>query len=158
MTKIVQPQFDIAAEFARRDDVVVLASSLALGARIARDKFQRRVACPTRSRRRPHGGPAASRRYERRRPEKTPLHKIISENLESWLEPSAIAALTKIFLDEIERLLCAAELMARVGEEFPLECPACGGDIRLREDGRQEPAHFEPEVRKRKKARMASPA
>jgi len=21
--------------------------------------------------------------------------------------------------------------MARVGEEFPLECPACGGDIRL---------------------------
>ena len=40
----------------------------------------------TRSRRRPHGGPAASRRYERRRPEKTPLHKIISENLESWLE------------------------------------------------------------------------
>ena len=26
-----------------------------------------------------------ARRYERRRPEKTPLHKIISENLESWL-------------------------------------------------------------------------
>ena len=26
-----------------------------------------------------------SRRYERRRPEKTPLHKIVSENLESWL-------------------------------------------------------------------------
>ena len=41
---------------------------------------------PARSRRRPHGGPAASRRYERRRPEKTPLHKIISENLENWLE------------------------------------------------------------------------
>jgi len=51
-----------------------------------------------------------------------------------------------------------AKLMARVGEEFPLECPNCGGDIRLREDRRQEPAHFEPEVRKRKKARMASPA
>jgi len=48
--------------------------------------------------------------------------------------------------------------MARVGEEFPLACPTCGGDIRLREDGRQEPAHFEPEVRKRAKARMASPA
>jgi hypothetical protein len=45
-----------------------------------------------------------------------------------------------------------------VGEEFPVECPNCGGDIRLREDGRQEPAHFEPEVRKRGKARMASPA
>ena len=41
---------------------------------------------PGRIRRRPHGGPAASRRYERRRPEKTPLHKIVSENLESWLE------------------------------------------------------------------------
>jgi hypothetical protein len=24
-----------------------------------------------------------------------------------------------------------AKLMARVGEEFPLECPTCGGDIRL---------------------------
>ena len=48
--------------------------------------------------------------------------------------------------------------MARVGEEFPLECPGGGGDIRLRVDHRQEPAHFEPEVRKRKKARMASPA
>jgi hypothetical protein len=48
--------------------------------------------------------------------------------------------------------------MARVGEEFPLQCPNCGGDIRLRGDGRQEPAHFEPEVRKREKARMASPA
>ena len=41
---------------------------------------------PGRIRRRPHGGPAASRRYERRRPEKTPLHRIVSENLESWLE------------------------------------------------------------------------
>ena len=38
-------------------------------------------------------------------------------------------------------------------------CPNCGGDIRLREeDGRQEPAYVEPEVRKREKARMASPA
>ena len=51
-----------------------------------------------------------------------------------------------------------AKLMARVGEEVPLKCPNCGGDIQLREDGRQEPAHFEPEVRKRAKARMASPA
>ena len=33
------------------------------------------------------------------------------------------------------------KLMARVGEKFPLECPACGGDIRLRGDCRQEPAH-----------------
>ena len=41
---------------------------------------------PARSRRRPHGRPAASRRYERRRPEKTPLHEIVSENLESCLE------------------------------------------------------------------------
>ncbi len=48
--------------------------------------------------------------------------------------------------------------MARVGEELPLECLACSGDIRLRETGRQEPAHFEPEARTREKARMASPA
>jgi len=34
---------------------------------------------------RPHAGPAASRRYERRRPEKTPLYKIVSECLEGWL-------------------------------------------------------------------------
>jgi hypothetical protein len=40
---------------------------------------------PARSHLRQHGGPAAFRRYERRRPEKTPLHKIVSENLESWL-------------------------------------------------------------------------
>jgi len=51
-----------------------------------------------------------------------------------------------------------AKLMARVGEESPLECPSCGGDIRLRGAGLQETAHFEPEVRKRKKAWMASPA
>ena len=41
---------------------------------------------PARSRRRPKGVPAASRRYERRRPEKTPLHRVVSENLESWLK------------------------------------------------------------------------
>ncbi|MEX1075495.1 MAG: hypothetical protein WED27_03475 [Pirellulales bacterium] len=39
----------------------------------------RRFSCP-------HAVPAPSRRYERRRPEKTPLHKVVSENLESWLE------------------------------------------------------------------------
>jgi hypothetical protein len=48
--------------------------------------------------------------------------------------------------------------MAWVGEEFPLKCPNCGGDIRLRGDCRLEPAHFEPEVRSSKKARVASPA
>ena len=44
------------------------------------------AAFPARPRLRPHAGPAPARRYERRRPEKTPLHKIVSENLESWLE------------------------------------------------------------------------
>ena len=28
----------------------------------------------------------ASHRYERRRPEKTPLHRVVCENLESWLQ------------------------------------------------------------------------
>jgi hypothetical protein len=40
-----------------------------------------------------------------------PCHKAAN-----WVGPAAIAW---------------AKLMARVGEEFPLECPACGGDIRL---------------------------
>jgi hypothetical protein len=40
-----------------------------------------------------------------------------------------------------------AKLMARVGEGFPLECPNCGGDIRLRADRRQDPAHFEGRVK-----------
>ncbi len=51
-----------------------------------------------------------------------------------------------------------ATLMPRVGEKLPFACRHCGGDIRLRVDGPQERAHVEPEVRKRKKARMASPA
>jgi hypothetical protein len=42
--------------------------------------------CGFPARPRPHAGPAPRRRYERRRPEKTPLHRIVSENLESWLE------------------------------------------------------------------------
>jgi hypothetical protein len=44
------------------------------------------AAFPLRLRLRPHAGSAPARRYERRRPEKTPLHRIVSENLESWLE------------------------------------------------------------------------
>lgn len=51
-----------------------------------------------------------------------------------------------------------ATLMARVGEKLPFACRHCGGDIRLRVDGPQERAHVEPEFRKRKKARIASPA
>ncbi len=30
----------------------------------------------------------------------------------------------------------AFKLMARVGDEFPLACPGCGGNNRLRRDGR----------------------
>jgi hypothetical protein len=33
-----------------------------------------------------HGGPTPSRRYERHRPEQTPLHRVVSERLESWLQ------------------------------------------------------------------------
>lgn len=35
---------------------------------------------------RPHGGPTLSRRSQRRHPAKTPLDRVISENLERWLE------------------------------------------------------------------------
>ena len=41
---------------------------------------------PARLRPRPHAGPAPRRCYERRRSEKTPLHKIVSDNNASWLE------------------------------------------------------------------------
>ena len=44
------------------------------------------------------------------------------------------------------------------GRSFLLRALGCGGDIRLTVDSWQEPAYFEPEVRKRAKARMASPA
>jgi hypothetical protein len=44
-----------------------------------------RTAFPARPSSRPHAGPAPSRRYERRRPEQTPLYKIVSECLEGWL-------------------------------------------------------------------------
>jgi hypothetical protein len=63
----------------------------------------------------------------------------------------------KLFSHDTSRIAWA-KLMARLGEESPFACPGCGGDIRRRVGGRQEPAHFEPEVRKREKARMASPA
>ena len=49
------------------------------------------TASPTRPKVRPHVGTASSRRYERRRPEKTPLYKIVSEHLEGWLENRAVA-------------------------------------------------------------------
>jgi len=51
-----------------------------------------------------------------------------------------------------------AELMAWAGAEFPLQGRACGGDIRFGGDGRQEPAPFEPEVRKWAMGTMALPA
>ena len=49
------------------------------------------TASPTRSKVRPHVGTASSRRYERRRPEKTPLYKVVAEHLEGWLENRAVA-------------------------------------------------------------------
>jgi hypothetical protein len=56
---------------------------------------------PARSRRRPHGGPEASRRYERRRPE--------------------------IFLDEVERLLCAAAGVPEAANTPRASRPRLGG-------------------------------
>jgi hypothetical protein len=100
---------------------------------------------PARSRRRPHGGPAASRRYERRRPEKTPLHKIVSENLESWLawREAAERPVPGYVEDELRGylecgLLCFGFARARCagcGQGFVVAfsckgrgvCPACNG-------------------------------
>ena len=100
---------------------------------------------PARPRLRPHGGPAASRRYERRRPEKTPLHKIISENLESWLEwrEAAERSVPGYVEDELRGylacgLLCFGFARARCtgcGQGFVVAfsckgrgvCPSCNG-------------------------------
>jgi hypothetical protein len=49
------------------------------------------TASPMRPKVRPHVGTASSRRYERRRPEKTPLYKIVAEHLEGWLLNRAVA-------------------------------------------------------------------
>ena len=49
------------------------------------------TASPTRPKVRPHVGTASSRRYERRRPEKTPLYNVVAEHLEGWLENRAVA-------------------------------------------------------------------
>ena len=100
---------------------------------------------PARIRCRPHGGPAASRRYERRRPEKTPLHKIISENLESWLawREAAERPVPGYVEDELRGylacgLLCFGFARARCtgcGQGFVVAfsckgrgvCPSCNG-------------------------------
>jgi hypothetical protein len=49
------------------------------------------TASPTRPKIRPHVGTANSRRYERRRPEKTLLYKVVAEHLEGWLDNRAVA-------------------------------------------------------------------
>jgi hypothetical protein len=100
---------------------------------------------PARSRRRPHGGPAESRRYERRRPEKTPLHKVVSENLESWLQwrEAAERPVPAYVEDELRGylecgLLCFGFARARCtgcGQGFVVAlsckgrgvCPSCNG-------------------------------
>jgi hypothetical protein len=103
------------------------------------------AAFPLRPRLRPHAGPAPSRRYERRRPEKTPLHKIVSENLESWLEwreaaerpvPGHVEEELRGYLEC--GLLCfgfARALCAGCGQGFVVAfsckgrgvCPSCNG-------------------------------
>ena len=141
------------------------------------------TASPTRSKVRPHCGTTSSRRYERRRPEKTPLYKIVSECLEGWLadrsarehpvagsieeefrgtaahlvdhvippvpvrqwvislpkwlrgvlgdRPKAVAAVTRIFLAEIEKLLCSNHAT------LPSPRPRVGAGIAITECLRQ---------------------
>jgi hypothetical protein len=100
---------------------------------------------PFPARSRPHAGPASSRRYERRRPEKTQLHKIVSENLESWLEDrSAREQPVAAYVEEEFRgyltcgLLCfgfARALCTQCTQTFVVAfsckrrgvCPSCNG-------------------------------
>jgi hypothetical protein len=103
------------------------------------------AAFPARPSLRPHAGPAASRLYERRRPEKTPLYKIVSECLESWLEDrSAREHPVAAYVEEEFRgyltcgLLCfgfARAVCARCPQKFVVAfsckrrgvCPSCNG-------------------------------
>ena len=50
-----------------------------------------------------------------------------------WAEipPAAAATHATDRVPTTPRAKAWAKLIARVGEEFPLECPGCGGDIRL---------------------------
>ncbi|MEI6258136.1 MAG: transposase [Planctomycetota bacterium] len=86
-----------------------------------------------------------ARRYERRRPEKTPLHRIVSENLESWLEwrEAAERPVPAYVEDELRGylgcgLLCFGFARARCtgcGQGFVVAfsckgrgvCPSCNG-------------------------------
>jgi len=97
---------------------------------------------PGRSRRRPHGGPATSRRYERRRPEKTPLHRIVSENLESWLQwrEAAERPVPGYVEEELRGYLECGLLCFGFARAVCMTCRTgfvvgfswnCGGDIRL---------------------------
>ena len=86
-----------------------------------------------------------ARRYERRRPEKTPLHRIVSENLENWLEwREAAERLVPGYVEDELRgylecgLLCFGFARARCtgcGQGFVVAfsckgrgvCPSCNG-------------------------------
>jgi len=98
-------------------------------------------------------------RYARRHPEQTPLYRIGTRHLEIWLaerslgeHPVAVRVEEELrsylrcgilsFGSALNRLdqsrrshdnsrIAWAKLLARIAEAFPLECPVCGGDIRL---------------------------
>jgi hypothetical protein len=92
------------------------------------------AAFPARS----HAGPAASRRYQRRRAENTPLFKIVSECLERGVlgdRPKAVAAVTRILLNEIETLLCRERLRCAQQATPPAPRPRLGTVSFLRRFG-----------------------
>jgi hypothetical protein len=68
-------------------------------------------------------------------PETTVRYVLPRHKVANWGELgmlSAIAAAQRASpVPTTPRRQAWGKLMARVGEEFPLECPACGGDIRL---------------------------
>ena len=88
--------------------------------------------------------------------------------------PQAVTALSRIFLEEIEQRLCHAADVPTDREAAGQACPRLGAvsfqhrfgsavneHVHLHAcatDGQQEQASYEPELRKRKKARVASAA
>jgi len=74
------------------------AASLARAAVFDRRQHTALAPPPTRSKVRPHVGTASSRRYERRRPEKTPLYKVVTGDV-LWRQASTGTVVQWLLVD-----------------------------------------------------------
>ena len=59
------------------------------------------------------------------------VHGVFLPHVPRWRVGSLSGGVECVHCSHDTSRIAWAKLMARVGEEFPLVCPACGGDIRL---------------------------